>query len=133
MKFIIQNTLAYMADNKMKRLTKKGVLQNFEELMQGLATVVIIMVIVFLIIAQAKTEVIAQDPCTNTSHSYNSTGNFCSPSGNQTGMVAPSATLNATNQVQGAMADIPTWLKLIIIVAIGGLLLTLVRFLKKRN
>lgn len=85
--------------------SKKGVLQGLEDLMQGLGSVVIIMVVVFLIIANVKS--------------------------NSTVAADPNATA-AVTETQEAASDIPTWLPLIVIVFIGGLLLTLVRFMKRK-
>ena len=116
----------------MKPMNKKGVLQGLEDLMQGLGTVVIIMVVIFLIIAQAKTQVISINACTQSGYVFNTTTNMCSPNGNATDATYPSVTMNATIATQGAVGQIPPWLPLIVIVTIGGLLLTLVRYMRKK-
>ena len=84
----------------MKPMNKKGVMQELGNLGVGIAYLVIVLAIVFLILAniRANTTVTA-DPN------------------------ASSAVLQLTN----AAATIPGWVPLIILIAIGGLMLYMVR------
>jgi len=83
----------------MKKMNKKGVFDQLGALGVGVATLVITLAVVFLILAQvgANTQVAAD----------------------------PNATL-ATQTLTTAAATIPGWVPLVILVAIGGLILSLV-------
>ena len=83
----------------MKQMNKKGVLDNLSALGVGIAGLSITLVVVFLIMGQtAANTTVAADP--------NATA--------------------ATNTLTNAAATIPGWVPLIILVAIGGLILSLV-------
>lgn len=85
----------------MARVKKKGQLQQLQQLVVSLVVVGVVISVGFLIIAQAKTRIIDLG------------GNG-------------SASWNGTLEVQEALGDIPTWLPIIVIVVIGGVLLSLV-------
>lgn len=84
----------------MKKLGKKGVMENLGALGIGIATLVVTLAVVFLLLANVESN----------------------------SQVAANA--NATVAVQtltAAADDIPGWVPLIIVVAIGGLILLLIR------
>lgn len=83
--------------------SKKGVLDNLANLLTTLGYLAILMAVIFLIVAEiAANDTVAADT--------NATA--------------------AVEETQNAMSDIPTWLPIIVITVIGGVLLTLVRFFK---
>ena len=88
----------------MKKLGKKGVLDQLGGLIQTLGFLAILMAVIFLIVAE-----IAANPSV---------------------VAAPNAS-NAVGQVEGAMADIPGWLPIVVITVIGGILLALIQFFRK--
>lgn len=89
----------------MKKMNKRGVFDQLGALGIGIATLVITLAVVFLILSQvgANTQVVAD-------------GN---------------ATL-AVNTLTEAAADIPGWVPLVVIVAIGGLILGLISVFGRR-
>ena len=81
---------------------KKGqAIEGLQSLVVPLIGIAIVLVIGFLIMAQAKEQIVTV--AGNVSYAY-----------------------NATEDVQNAMADIPGWLPIIVITVIGALLLGLV-------
>ena len=95
---------------------KKGqVFQQFGALAVSLATLAIILVVTFLIIAQGRTVSSSTEGIT-----YNSTD------------CTTSHTCNATNELYDAVDDIPGWMPLIVIAVIGSALLGLVAMFKRR-
>jgi len=91
----------------MKSLNKKGVFQQLSALGVGVASLVIILAVVFLVMAQ--------------------TGLQAATIGGDVSLVACNSTAcNATKTLTNATATIPGWVPLIILVAIGGLILSLV-------
>jgi len=108
----------------MKSMTKKAVLDNLSSLITGLAVLAIIASIIFLIIAETKSQVVAQDPCDTAGATYYSGNNTCS-----TGTLSDSVT--AITETQEATGDIPGWLPIIVVAVVGGLLLGLVRFFRR--
>ena len=90
----------------MRSMNKKGVLDNLSALAVGIAGLAITMVVVFLILGQTAA---------NTT-------------------VAGDANASASLvTLQNATSDIPGWVPLIILVAIGGLILGLVSAFGKRR
>jgi len=108
---------------------KKAVIDDLANLLTTLGGIAILMAVIFLIMAEAKTQVIEIDPCGNSTQFYNSTTGLCQMPGLD-GVTSYSAAYNATSDVQNATSDIPGWLPIVIITVIGGILLTLVRFFK---
>ena len=93
----------------MKSLEKKGqVMQNLGALGVGVATLVIILAVAFLVMAQTGAQATTLDGNSPTFANCNSTA------------------CNATKDLTNATATIPGWVPLIILVAIGGLILSLV-------
>ena len=92
---------------KMKNLFKhkKGVMDQLSDLAIGVVSVAIVLVVVFLIMAQvgANSQVVA--------------------SGNATA---------AVNTLTGALATIPAWIPIVIVTIIGALLIGLVAIFRRR-
>jgi len=90
---------------------KKGqVMSGINALMTGLAAIVIIIAVTFLIIANVLTQIATTEGIANVSNAATRTTAY-----------------NATLQLQAATATIPGWVPLIVIATIGGLILLLVR------
>lgn len=88
---------------ELRRIGKKGVLDNLANLLTTLGYLAILMAVIFLIVAE-----IAANPT----------------------VVADGNASVAVDETQDAMADIPGWLPIVVITVIGGVLLTLVRFFR---
>jgi len=84
----------------MKPMNKKGVMQELGNLGVGIAYLVIVLAIVFLILANIRAN---------------------------TTVAADGYATNATVALTDAAAQIPGWVPLIILIAIGGLMLYMVR------
>ena len=97
----------------MKKLNKRGVLDNLGALGVGVATLTITLVVAFLIGAQAKTSIVSVEGIDAANSSTWTTA------------------YNASNTMIEATATIPTWVPLIILVAIGALLLVLIKGFRK--
>ncbi len=97
----------------MKKLNKRGVLDNLGALGVGVATLTITLVVAFLIGAQAKTSIISVEGINATD-----SGTF-------------TTAYNASETLLAATATIPAWVPLIILVAIGALLLVLIKGFRK--
>jgi len=98
----------------MKSLAKKGqVFDQLGALGVGVATLVIILAVTFLVLAQTG----AQAATLN---------------GNTSLLTCDSVACNSTKVLTSAAATIPGWVPLIILVAIGGLILSLVAMFGKR-
>jgi len=89
----------------MKKLGKKGVFDQLGALGIGIATLVITLAVVFLILSQV---------------------------GANTQVAADTNATAAVNTLTAAAADIPGWVPLVVIVAIGGLILSLVALFGRR-
>ena len=92
---------------------KKGQLDNLGGLIQTLGFLAILLAVVFLVVAQIRTQVIAVE-------------NASSDDVKGYGM-------NATAQVLNSMADIPNWIPVIVITIIGGILLGLIQFFRQKQ
>ncbi|KKN25454.1 hypothetical protein LCGC14_0884860 [marine sediment metagenome] len=97
--------------------SKKAVIDQLFPLILGLVTIGIILVIGFLILAEGKSQI-------EKVQGLNSTG------GRATDLAGTTA-WNATVDTVGALADIPTWLPIIVITVIGALLIGLVSLFGK--
>ena len=84
---------------------KKAVLQDLEQLIKSLASFAILLVVVALVVSQIKA---------NGTVSADSNATY------------------AVTQVQESMSTIPSWLKIITITVVGGVLLMLVNFFRGR-
>ena len=89
----------------MRKLNKKGVFDQLGALGVGVATLVITLAVVFLILAQV---------------------------GDNTQVVADANATAAVNTLTTAATTIPGWVPLVILVAIGGLILSLVAVFGRR-
>ena len=96
---------------------KKGqaVFSQLAALGIGIAGLVITLVVVFLILAQGKTQTAAIEGIDLTNATQ----------------VSTSVALNATNTLTGAVATIPGWVPLIVIAVIGSVLLGLVSLFRR--
>ena len=83
----------------MKKMNKRGVFDQLAALGIGVATLVVTLAVVFLILAQVKANTQVTDDTNATA---------------------------AVNTLTTAAATIPDWVPLVILVAIGGLVLSLV-------
>lgn len=83
----------------MKKLGKKGVFDQLSALGIGIATLLITLVVVFLILSNV---------------------------GSNADVAADSNATAAVNELTSAADDIPGWVPLIVIVAIGGLIIAIV-------
>ena len=97
----------------MRKMNNKGQLDALQPLIVALVVIGIVLVVGFLIFAEVRDQVWEIDGLTaavnDTSYGY-----------------------NATMEVTDAMADIPGWLPIIIVVVIGALLIGLVGFLRNQ-
>ena len=89
----------------MKKMNKKGVFDQLGALGIGIATLVITLAVVFLILSQV---------------------------GSNAQVAADANATAAVNTLTAAAADIPGWVPLVVIVAIGGLILGLVAVFGRR-
>jgi len=119
------------------KFNKKGqsVLDNFGSLAIGVGALCITLVVAFLIMAQANTNMRADSTACPSSYTYvNSTVGCCLSTAtascatvNQTGY---STAYNASGTLQTATATIPGWVSIIIITAIGAALIGMVAMFK---
>lgn len=91
----------------MKRLHKKGNLENLGGLVLSLVFIGILLSVVFLILAEVKVQA---EAVSGHNGSY---------------------AVNSTSEVQNAMQDIPTWLPIIVITVIGAVLLALIQYFRR--
>lgn len=99
------------------KMNKKGqVFENLGKLAIGVASIAIVLVVAFLIMAQGKTQIASVD--TNIA---NTNATEC----------PKSVACNATSTMQSAVATIPPWIPLVIITAIGAILIGLISMFRK--
>ena len=118
------------------KLNKKGqIFDQFGSLAIGVGALCITLVVAFLIMAQANSNMKADSSaCPNNYRYTNSTNNCCligaanCDSVNQTGY---STAYNATGTLQTATAGIPGWVSIIIITAIGAALIGMVAMFRR--
>lgn len=91
-------------------------LEDMTKLFMGLGSIAIILVVAFLIVAEGKTQI-------GTTEGIDTT--------NQT-LCENSTACNATVGIQAAMTDAVDWLPIIVITVIGGLLIGLVAWFRRR-
>ena len=101
------------------KLNKKGQIEDLQKLVTPLVIIAIVLSVGFLIMAEGKSQIIESQGL----------------AANGTSATHPSGTLamNGTNTTVSAMADVPGWLPIFIIVAIGAILIGLVSKFKARN
>ena len=99
----------------MKKANKKGAMDTLSGLAIGIATLVIVLVVAFLVMAEVGTQIVAVEDF-NVSNTSEWT-------------VAYNATLELTE----ATATIPPWVPLIVIVVIGGAIIGLVSVFRRRG
>ncbi len=111
-------------------LRKRGQLDDLSGLVTTLGAFAILIAVIFMIVAQTKTQVGDIGGCSVDGHFWNATDSMCYNSSNGT-LSSNSAAWNATSSVQSATADIPGWLPIVVITVIGVILLGLVRLFRK--
>ena len=87
------------------------------------------------ILAETTDVVLDQNPCNNSLSWYNSSLGACILNSTTTNTTSPegfSASYLAVAQTVDATSDIPGWLPIVIIVLVGGVLITLVRMFRKQ-
>lgn len=97
--------------------SKKGVVDQLFPLVIALVAVGIIITVGFLILSEAKTQVM-------DIQGLNSSGQL------STGVHGTTA-YNSTGEIQNAMDTLPTWLPIIVITIIGALLIGLVSMFRR--
>ena len=99
----------------MFKLNKKGnVFDSMSALGIGVASLVIIFAVTFLIMSQTKAQIVTVEGIDETNSSTFSVG------------------YNSTNTLIDATADVPDWVPLIIIASIGSILIGLVAMFGRR-
>lgn len=129
----------------MKKLNKKGqIFQQLSGLAVGIATLVILLTVTFLVIGEGREQIVEIDPCgqanatinyTNTNESIIQCCNlgavnttWCS--GDNLSFTT-SAGYNSTITLANATQDLPGWVPLIVIAVIGTILLGLVALFRR--
>ncbi len=93
----------------MRKINKKGqVMQNLGALGIGIATLALILTVAFLVVANVQDQVESTAADGNWSTAY-----------------------NATVTLQGAAETVPGWVPLVVIVAIGGIILSMVALFRR--
>ncbi len=107
----------------MRKIDKKGqVMQNLGALGIGIVTIAIIFSVMFIMVANVEDQIQDQDV------SYEDTQIAgC----NSTDNLNCSAAYNATVTLRAAAEDVPTWIPLVVIVALGGIILGLISAFKR--
>ena len=123
-------------------MNKKGqVMQNLGALGIGIVSLLIVLVVAFMIMAQSKTVMndsgyscAAPAGHTGNEYTFNTTGccllggEDCTTHFNTTGL---STAYNSTNTLTNATATIPGWVGIIVITAIGSLLIGMVMMFRR--
>jgi len=102
----------------MKMNKKAQAIEGLQNLIIPLIGIGIVLVIGFLIIAEAKSQVLSIEA--GSYPGCNATNSSCGHG------------YNGTVEVQGALSDIPTWLPIIVITVIGAILIGLVGMFQRR-
>ena len=114
----------------MKPQKKGQALNAITGLAIGVAALVIAMAVMFLVGAQTKTQVGELEcPISLPTTSYNITVGGCWNTSGNYGL--GTASMNGTNSLISAAADLPDWAPLIIIASIGAILLGLVAMFRR--
>jgi len=112
-------------------MNKKGqIFDQFGSLAIGVATLCIVLIVAFLIMAQAKTnmQADAKQICDNTSATYYTGNDSCQIDGT---VMGHSNSWNSTGKLQIATSTIPGWISIIIITAIGAALIGMVAMFRR--
>lgn len=118
-------------------MEKKAQIENLIPLVTSLIGIGIVIVIGFLIFAQTEDLVIEEqgaDYCDGHPNlTFNVTGHNCYNISDAAHFIDANLTsaFNGTQDTKGAMSQIPGWLSIIIITAIGALLLGIVSYFRK--
>lgn len=114
-------------------MNRKGqVMQNLGALGVGVAALAIVLVVTFLIMAQANTNMENDGSiCDNSSLVYNESQDLCTESDDPAVVGGLSNAYNATRTLTTATATIPNWVSIIIITAIGSILIGMVSMFRR--
>jgi len=93
----------------MKFLNKKGFIDQIKAVVVGIAMIAIVIAVGFVILAQMKVQIVSTE-------------------GLAVGTVSNSSASNATNVMINALAQIPMWMPILILVAVGGLVIGAVMY-----
>ena len=111
---------------------KAQVMQNLGGIGIGIASIVILLAVVFLVMAQINTSTVSLgEQCANSSNYWDSTNQTCCTASTncsiaQGGTQPFSTVWNSTATLTNATATIPGWIPLIVLVVIGGIILAMV-------
>src|SRR3990167_1316303 len=98
-------------------MKKKGqVFSQLSGLGVGIATLIIIFAVVFVMLSQTRTQIVAADDV---------------PANWTTDPLVRSTALNATITLTNAAAGVPGWVPLVVIASIGGILISLVSLFRR--
>ena len=98
----------------MRKMNNKGQVDALQPLIIALVVIGIVLVVGFLIFAEVQDQIVSIDAVDETNTSTYSYG------------------YNSSQDVTNAMASIPGWLPIIVVVVIGALLIGLVSFLRNQ-
>lgn len=105
------------------RMNNRGqAMQGLASLATGIAAFAIVVVVTFLILAEGTDQV-------GSIEGISCTGNYSTDSGGG----GTSKACNATHAMQSAVDDLPDWVPLIVVAAIGAILLAMVRTFSSRR
>jgi len=100
----------------MRKMNNKGQIDALQPLIIALVVIGIVLVVGFLIFAEVQDQIVDIDDVTEAA-ANTSTWSYG---------------YNASQDITNAMADIPGWLPIIVVVVIGALLIGLVSFLRRQ-
>ena len=93
----------------MKFLNKKGFIDQIKAVVVGIAIVAIVIAVGFVILAQMKVQIVSTE-------------------GLAVGAISNSSATNATNVMIQSLSQIPGWMPILILVAVGGLVIGAVMY-----
>jgi len=109
---------------------KAQVFDNLAGIAVGVVTFAIIMVVCFIIITNTQSQVKGNSQaCDNATYAYNISNNQCCTAGAcNTGY---SLAWNSTGTLQSAASSVPGWIPLVLIIAIGSIILTMIGMFRR--
>ena len=102
--------------------SKKGQIQQLTSLVAPLVAIAIVLAIGFLIFAEVRTQALDAAAAGGVTSGCDASSN-----------INCTSAVNGTDAVVTAMADIPGWLPIIVIVIIGSILISLVSLFRGRG
>ena len=113
---------------------KAQVMSNLGALGIGVASLLIVLVVAFLIMAESQDtmeDAGASQACYNQSDRFYVVNSSCERLGATGGVTGTSIAWNSTYTLQTATATIPGWVSIIIITAIGSILIGMVAMFRR--